>query len=159
MIRNLEDQMRAAAICYRVAKTQSPSSEDKQTGKFDSIEILLIRTHGNEWAFPKGRLEAGEEAWQAARREAFEEAGVTGEIRRNPLTTFLYFKPGSHREIQVVAFLLLVTETQPPGEPERKPRWFTLKQAEAALVQGRQPRYADEFRRVIRLAIREINPE
>ena len=38
--------------------------------------FLLLRAY-NYWDFPKGRVEAGEDPLQAARREAAEEAGIT----------------------------------------------------------------------------------
>ena len=38
--------------------------------------LLLCHRHGGHWAFPKGRLEAGETLEQAARREAREETGI-----------------------------------------------------------------------------------
>lgn len=39
-------------------------------------EVLLIRTRGGSWAFPKGHLEAGETVLEAAVREVREEGGV-----------------------------------------------------------------------------------
>lgn len=45
----------------------------------DDARVLLLRRsgmdHSGEWAFPGGRLEPGEDAEQAALREAFEELG------------------------------------------------------------------------------------
>jgi diadenosine hexaphosphate hydrolase (ATP-forming) len=41
----------------------------------DGGGCLLIR-RGHEWAFPKGHLEQGETAGEAARREVFEETGI-----------------------------------------------------------------------------------
>ena len=143
MSEKIEDEMerveKAAAICYRRKNT--------------SIEILLVRSHGGGWIFPKGSLEPGEKAWQAALREAFEEAGVTGEIDHNQLTTFLHFKQGINREYHVAAFLLQVVSMQPPQEIERQPIWFSPPEAEKAIIQFRQFKYAEEYKRVIRLAV------
>ena len=130
---------KAAAICYR--RTDA------------SIEILLVRAHGAGWIFPKGSLEPGETAWQAAQREAFEEAGVKGEIDQKQLTSFLHFKQGEAREYRVAAFLLLVQSMQASQESDRKPEWFSPPEAEKAIVQNRQFKYAEEYKRVIRLAV------
>lgn len=45
-------------------------------------EYLLVRSSKkpDEWVFPKGHIEAGESAEEAARRELGEEAGVDGKI-------------------------------------------------------------------------------
>lgn len=39
--------------------------------------VLLVHQHNNSWSFPKGGIEEGESALEAARREIVEEAGVT----------------------------------------------------------------------------------
>lgn len=40
-------------------------------------EVLVVSQHGTSWSLPKGRIEAGEDRLAAARREIYEEAGVT----------------------------------------------------------------------------------
>jgi 8-oxo-dGTP pyrophosphatase MutT (NUDIX family) len=40
-------------------------------------EILVVSQHGTSWSLPKGRIEAGEDPMAAARREIYEEAGIT----------------------------------------------------------------------------------
>ena len=42
----------------------------------DGWRVLVLRAYRN-WDFPKGRVEAGEEPLDAARREATEETGIT----------------------------------------------------------------------------------
>ncbi len=134
---------KAAAICYR------PEG--------DAIEFLLVRAHGGGWIFPKGNIENGETPWQAAQREAFEEAGVTGKIQAERLTSFLHFAQENGNkgvEYQVAAFLMLVTGVQQPPETDRDPTWFSPQEAENAILQNRQPQYAQELQRVIDLAVR-----
>lgn len=38
--------------------------------------IVLVEQHGNSWSFPKGGLEEGESALEAAQREIREETGI-----------------------------------------------------------------------------------
>ena len=126
-----------AAVCYRIVQ--------------DSSEFLLVRTTGGRWTFPKGHVDRGEEKWFAAQREAFEEAGVPGDIEHEPLTTYLHEKKewkGQGLEIRVQAFLLRVTKLQPPEEKQRSPTWFSAAQVAEALAEGRKFKYAEEFRRV-----------
>ena len=138
--------VQVAAVCYRITQ--------------DSIEFLLVKTTGGRWTFPKGKVDSGEEKWFAAQREAFEEAGVSGDIEREPLTTYLHEKKewkGEGIEIKVEAFLLLVKKMQPPEEKRRNPTWFSDAQAGEALAEGRKFKYAEEFQRVLREAFKRIN--
>lgn len=40
-------------------------------------EILVVSQHGTSWSLPKGHIEPGEDKLAAARREIYEESGVT----------------------------------------------------------------------------------
>ena len=40
-------------------------------------EILVISQHGTVWSLPKGHVDEGEDAISAARREIYEESGIT----------------------------------------------------------------------------------
>lgn len=42
-----------------------------------SREILVVNQHGESWSLPKGHIEKGETAIEAARREIDEESGIT----------------------------------------------------------------------------------
>jgi ADP-ribose pyrophosphatase YjhB (NUDIX family) len=39
--------------------------------------VLLVSQHGTSWSLPKGHIEPGEDALAAARREIYEESGVS----------------------------------------------------------------------------------
>lgn len=43
----------------------------------DNLLVALMRSHYGTWVFPKGRIESGETAEEAARREVEEEVGLT----------------------------------------------------------------------------------
>jgi 8-oxo-dGTP pyrophosphatase MutT (NUDIX family) len=134
-----------AAICYRSVN--------------NSTEYLLVRARSGRWTFPKGAVESDEERWSAAEREAFEEAGVTGVISHESMTTYLHAKKAwedKGRETMVHAFLLKVKKTQIPEEKHRNPTWFSFSGAEGALVEGRPSKYAEELQRVLREADKRI---
>ncbi len=46
----------------------------------DSIQILLVTENGEEWGFPKGGVEEGEDPEAAAIRETLEETSIEVEI-------------------------------------------------------------------------------
>ncbi len=128
----------AAAICHQHTA--------------DGPMFLLIRTSdGERWGFPKGWIESGESLRITASREAFEEAGVSGQVSPEPVAFFRYLKWKSH-ELTVAAFLLRVESVQPPLEPHRHPTWFAFDAASDALSEGRGPEYAQEIQRALREA-------
>lgn len=101
-----DECVRAAAICYR--KRKNP-------------EFYLVTTKDRKkWVFPKGRLEGGEKPWEAAEREAKEEAGVTGKVETAMLTSYPF--PGNEDcdELRVFAYLLKVKHVGRPSRKERR---------------------------------------
>lgn len=139
----LERVDQVAALCYR------PEG--------NSIEILLVKTGGGRWTFPKGNLIQREQPWRTAERKAFEEAGVLGEVHHEPLATYQHLKR-ARGELRVAVYPLLVKSTQPPQEKGRQPGWFSPREAESALADKRTFKYADELRRLARLAAEELSP-
>jgi 8-oxo-dGTP pyrophosphatase MutT (NUDIX family) len=78
---------------------------------------------------PKGQIDAGHTAGEAALVEAWEEAGLVGALDPEPLGTYAYEKYG--RELLVLVFKLTVTEARDEW-PERQLRaraWVTLDEA------------------------------
>ena len=49
----------------------------RKTAEGGILFLLLQSAHGKPWGFPKGKLDAGENEVQAARREIAEESGLT----------------------------------------------------------------------------------
>lgn len=84
--------------------------------KFDAgdLKVLLITSRDTgRWIFPKGWPERKMKPFQVAEMEAFEEAGVRGEIEQQEAVTYHYkkrLKNGRERPCLVKVFLLHVTE-------------------------------------------------
>ncbi|GEM_PF-485296 len=99
------------------------------------IEVLLItsRTVGR-WVIPKGNI-GKRTVLKAARKEAFEEAGVRGRIDPEPLGRYLHGRPGDQRWVEV--YLLEVTEelAQWPEQAERQRRWMPLAEAQQCVYE------------------------
>lgn len=137
-----------AAVCHR--------------RRAESIELLLVRTRGgNRWTFPKGHVEPGERPWEAAAREAREEAGVDGDVESTPFTRYRY--PGTRDgegESLVSAYLLAVERQRAPARAERRrsPSWVPPDQAARLLATGgRETKYAAEHARVVREAVAALS--
>jgi 8-oxo-dGTP pyrophosphatase MutT (NUDIX family) len=52
------------------------------------VFLLVTSRRTGRWIFPKGSISTGMTAWDSAAKEAFEEAGVIGEIGTAPVGTY-----------------------------------------------------------------------
>jgi 8-oxo-dGTP pyrophosphatase MutT (NUDIX family) len=52
------------------------------------VFLLVTSRRTGRWIFPKGSISTGMTAWDSAAKEAFEEAGVIGEIGTEPVGTY-----------------------------------------------------------------------
>ncbi len=140
--------LQVAAVCYR---RRGPS-----------IEFLLVNTNGgNKWTFPKGDPELSLSHGKAAEREAWEEAGVSGNIDPRHFCIYLhskgvFWKPPGVREYVIKAFLLEVEREEIPPESMRSPTWFGPEDAKKTLAKGREVKYARELQAVIDRATEKI---
>ena len=94
------------------------------------IEVLLVTSRETRrWVIPKGWPWPGVSDPEAAAAEAWEEAGVRGNVVVKQMGTFTYNKrrDGDILTVDVVVYLLEVTEEEPawPEMDERQRAWFT----------------------------------
>lgn len=82
--------------------------------------VLIILDQYGKWTFPKGHLEPGETARDAAIREVFEETGITGQI--GTFIDSIYYmvinKRGEEVRKQVDFFVMTTTQTTPTLQTE-----------------------------------------
>lgn len=102
--------------------------------KGDMIAILFVtsQTRGR-WILPKGKSKSGESDTAAAKREAFEEAGIKGDILSQFPMTVLIEKTSldTSERVPVTYYPMRVTQ-QVDDFPEKKSRerhWALLKDA------------------------------
>jgi 8-oxo-dGTP pyrophosphatase MutT (NUDIX family) len=90
-----------------------------------SGRICLVNSRsGNGWVIPKGHIDPGQTARETALEEAWEEAGLLGQLERAPVGTYLYEKNG--RSYRVTVFLMHVTKAASawPEDHRRTRRWI-----------------------------------
>lgn len=111
-----------AALVYRIKK-QTP-------------EILLITSRGTgRWVLPKGWPQIGKTFSQSAEAEAYEEAGVRGEVSFLPIGAYTYEKDdmcdGEIGDFVVDVFPLKFShqEKKWPERGERQLEWVSLDEA------------------------------
>ena len=94
------------------------------------IEIMIVSSSNNKhWLVPKGIVEPGMSAEESARKEAYEEAGVEGQVE-DFLGSYSLKKWGA--KCTVAVYLMRVTHTVSDHdwlEPHRQRRWLPLDQA------------------------------
>jgi 8-oxo-dGTP pyrophosphatase MutT (NUDIX family) len=103
------------------------------------LVMLVTSRETRRWIIPKGWAEKGLEPHALAAKEAYEEAGLQGEVGQEPVGTYRYIKYFRGKKstktvpCEVTVFPLMVErqlETW-PEKGQRDTRWFTP--AEAAL--------------------------
>lgn len=100
--------------------------------------LLITSRRRGRWIVPKGWPMKGYPPFIAASREAFEEAGIIGDISPAPVTTYRYMKAlddGSQAACRVTVFGMNVRGTlshwREKGQRQR--RWFSLEAAAGKL--------------------------
>jgi 8-oxo-dGTP pyrophosphatase MutT (NUDIX family) len=84
---------------------------------------LVTSSSGRRWVVPKGMIDPGHSAGEAALVEAWEEAGMVGVLDPEPVGSYLYEKYG--RTHHVLVYVLRVTEEAVdwPERDVRKREW------------------------------------
>ena len=98
------------------------------------IEFCLITSSSKKkWCFPKGIIDPGETPTETAVKEAFEEAGLSGEICGDPLGDYQFRKWG--RSLNVLMMLMRVSDAADAWDEShlRERRWVDLEAASQLL--------------------------
>jgi len=94
------------------------------------VEVLLIRRRPDGgWGIPKGLIDPGRTALEAAANEAMEEAGVEGELLPATLGVFEYVKFGGTCRVEVFGLRVSRVHDHFDEERLRERRWFPLEEA------------------------------
>jgi 8-oxo-dGTP pyrophosphatase MutT (NUDIX family) len=115
--------VQVGALCWRLRRGR--------------VFVLLVTSRDTgRWIIPKGWQIAGLSMSEAARREAWEEAGVTGRIEPDPCGSFSYDKiigPDLVVPCRVNIHALRVAEVSHrfPERKERRRKWFSAGKAAA----------------------------
>lgn len=101
----------------------------------DGVEVMLITSRDTgRWVLPKGWPEEDEPLYEAAAREAFEEAGISGDIAQKTAGSYFYNKvhsSGSESPCEVRVFPLEVKEVASKWREkgQRKRKWVKPREA------------------------------
>ena len=94
------------------------------------MEVMLITSSASQrWVIPKGLIEPNMTPEDSAAKEAWEEAGVLGQVFPDLMGTYEYYKSGCTWQVDV---FLLQVETVMENWPEaykRKRQWVSIPKA------------------------------
>lgn len=118
----------------------------------NGLEICLITSiKKGRWGLPKGIIDPGETYVETALKEAHEEAGLHGQILREPVGTYQYAKWGTTLHVTVVLMDVSRCDDQWDESELRQRRWVAAEEA-CRLVSRPQ------VRRVLRAGLSRLIP-
>jgi 8-oxo-dGTP pyrophosphatase MutT (NUDIX family) len=137
------------ALKKPAAKTQYAALPWRQNGAAREVLLISSRDTGR-WVIPKGWPIRGLTPAQSAAREAYEEAGVGGQIGKKPIGAFEYPKKldsGKTQTCKVEVFALeqMIQHPSWPEQGQRKLQWFSLPEAANAV---QEPQLKDIIRKL-----------
>ncbi len=100
--------------------------------------FLLIRDSYQNWGFPKGHIEPGEQPDEAARREVAEETGLAGLVIRGSIDTIDWFFRFRGQLIHKSCQFFLMESVEANTCPQRTEgitacRWIAFDEAESLI--------------------------
>jgi 8-oxo-dGTP pyrophosphatase MutT (NUDIX family) len=107
---------------------------------------------GKRWVVPKGHIEVGQTAGETALQEAWEEAGLVGTLRSEPIGSYHYKKCGT--VCHVTVFVMHVTQVSELW-PECRQRLRLWLSPEQALARIEEPGLQKLLAKVLRTEARE----
>jgi 8-oxo-dGTP pyrophosphatase MutT (NUDIX family) len=96
------------------------------------LEVLLVTaSSGRGWTIPKGHLKRRLTPAESAAKEAFEEAGITGNVSTRTYGRYIYQKRGRRRHVTVYGLRVGGTLPRWPEMSIRRREWLSIAQASA----------------------------
>lgn len=112
-------------------------------------EVLVVSQRGTSWSLPKGHIDAGESALEAARREIYEESGIRDLELIGELGTYERRKIGINggedgSELKAITMFLFRTRDRvlSPVDPDNpEARWVERSKVAALLTHERDKEF------------------
>jgi 8-oxo-dGTP pyrophosphatase MutT (NUDIX family) len=103
-----------------------------------SVEVLLVTSRRRKrWVIPKGVIDPGLSAKESALKEAFEEAGISGNISSEPIGEYSYDKWGGTCTVKVFLLEVQTIYEQWPEADTRARRWMMASEAAQSVKESK----------------------
>ncbi|MCR6634365.1 NUDIX hydrolase [Devosia sp.] len=98
--------------------------------------LLVTSRRSGRWIFPKGAIEPDLTPWDSAALEAYEEAGVLGEVEQVPIGSYRAAAGSGARLIDIDLYPLRVTQQLDSWKEkgQRLRHWVTVRESRRLLV-------------------------
>jgi 8-oxo-dGTP pyrophosphatase MutT (NUDIX family) len=98
------------------------------------VEVLMITSRRRaRWIIPKGVIDLGSTAEESACREAYEEAGIQGDISSAPIGEYQYSKWGGICTVKVFTLEVQTLLETWPEASIRQRQWLSIEEAADAV--------------------------
>ncbi len=122
--------------------------------------VLVVNQNNNSWSLPKGHLDSGEDALTAARREIYEESGISVLKFVKALGVYERYRIGRDggddcSELKTIEMFLFETneETLKPIDPDNpEARWVSPREVAGILTHAKDK---DFFLKIFKIVSRE----
>lgn len=92
-----------------------------------SVEIMLVTTREGNWTIPKGTIEDNLSPRASAAKEALEEAGISGKVKKKRIGTYSYKKLGENYCVKVYKMKVKMVYSKWDEEHFRERLWIPIK--------------------------------
>jgi len=92
-----------------------------------TIEIMLVTTREGNWTIPKGIIEDDLSPRSSAAKEALEEAGISGKVKKKKVGTYSYKKLGEGYFVKVYKMKVKKVFSKWDEEHFRERLWIPIK--------------------------------
>ena len=131
---------------------QKASKVFKQSGvvpyrvKNGTTEVLLITSRNSQnWVVPKGGIVNRMSPHDSAAKEAWEEAGVIGQVNPNKFGSYKYRKNGKIYRVQMYSLPVEAVAQEFPEAAVRTRRWVDVDEAVRLVLQPSLKRILKQF--------------
>lgn len=131
---------------------QKASKVFKQSGvvpyrvKNGTTEVLLITSRNSQnWVVPKGGIVSRMSPHDSAAKEAWEEAGVIGQVNPNKFGSYKYRKNGKIYRVQMYSLPVEAVAQEFPEAGVRTRRWVDVDEAVRLVLQPSLKRILKQF--------------
>jgi len=95
----------------------------------EGLICVVTSRDSDRWVIPKGHIEAGQSPEETAACEAWEEAGLKGEVEPTPLGIYNYKKNDRRHEVTVFRMSVTAEHDLWPEKFVRQRQWVTIDEA------------------------------